>query len=143
MPNPPGKGHRFSDDLTAHPMTPPSIGAKKMPDVTVTANPWKTSPQKIGSDPAAKTETWANVDDKGAQGQPQTFKSNLPPREQMFDAGGNLKPEIQSEADKASTLSNEPAKVQAQAREESNYPGPNSSDEYNQQDITGSNKKNL
>lgn len=121
-------------------MTPPSVGVKKQPDVTVTANPWKTAPQKTGSD--AKTETWANVDDKGAQGSPQTFRRDLPPVSQMFDEKGQLKPDIQAEASKMDAISNEPAKVQAQSKEESKRPGPNSSSEYLQQDVSGGNKKN-
>jgi hypothetical protein len=60
---------------------------------------------------------YQNQGDAGSRGEEIPFRTDLPSSDQMFDEKGNLKPEIRSETDKATQLSNEIPKIQAAERE--------------------------
>lgn len=91
----------------------------KGPEVPIDKPKFDPKVEKIGTDitQKGKSDIYANVDkESGVVGTPQSFRTDLPPADQMFDEGGNLKPEIRAEADKASTLSNQPSQIRSAAK---------------------------
>lgn len=122
MPNPPGKGHRYDGDLKTGHMHPPTVGTSAHgPDVTIDKPKFETKIEKIGTDITQKgrSDIYANVDkESGIVGKPESFRTDLPPADQMLDEKGELRPEIRAEADKASALANQPSQIREAARNE-------------------------